>query len=144
MIPRSSLLLASLLALASTGLAADPVVNTLLPLKPEVRKIMDQSCVFCHGATHNGQKETRDDVDLSSDETIRATVANAGKMKYVLQNDKMPHKVRLSKRLRDDPKLQEELAALRANYDASGSKAVLLAWLKDVTAATEEEMKKEH
>jgi hypothetical protein len=121
--------------------ANDPVLDSLLPLKPEVRKVIDQSCVFCHGAVQNGEKETRDDVDLSTDELIRATVANAGKMKLVIENGKMPHKTRLSKRLRTDEALQQELTELRANYDKEGHKEILLAWLKDVTAAKEEAKK---
>jgi len=131
------------LALPAVLFANDPVVDTLLPLKPEVRKVIDQSCVICHGEVHLGEKETRDDVDLTTDELIRATVANAGKMKLVIQNDKMPHKTRLSKRLRNDEALQQRLTALRANYDKEGQKEILLAWLKDVTAAKEEEKKKE-
>src|SRR5690242_14218913 len=108
------------LALPAALSATDPVVETLLPLKPEVRKVIDQSCVFCHGAIQNGEKETRDDVDLSTDELIRTTVANAGKMKLVIENGKMPHKTRLSKRLRTDEALQQKLTELRANYDKEG------------------------
>jgi mono/diheme cytochrome c family protein len=142
MIPRSSLALVSLLALSASAYAADPVVAGLVPLKPEVRKVLDQSCVICHGEVIDGEKETRDDVDLSTDDAIRQTVENAGKMKYVIETGKMPHKTKLSRRLRGDAKLQERLTALRAEYDANGSKDVLMTWLKDVVAAKEEDMKK--
>jgi mono/diheme cytochrome c family protein len=142
MIPRSSLALVSLLALSASAYAADPVVAGLVPLKPEVRKVLDQSCVICHGEVIDGEKETRDDVDLSTDDAIRQTVENAGKMKYVIETGKMPHKTKLSRRLRGDAKLQERLTALRAEYDANGSKEVLMTWLKDVVAAKEEDMKK--
>jgi mono/diheme cytochrome c family protein len=107
MIPRSSLALVSLLALSASAYAADPVVAGLVPLKPEVRKVLDQSCVICHGEVIDGEKETRDDVDLSTDDAIRQTVENAGKMKYVIETGKMPHKTKLSRRLRGDAKLQE-------------------------------------
>jgi len=142
MTPRLVLSLVALLAISTARLAADPVVDTLLPLKPEVRKVLDQSCVFCHGAVQDGEKEVRDDVDLTDDDSIRATVESAGKMKFVIQNGKMPHKTKLSRRLRNNTELQAKLDTLRAEYDANGSKDVLLAWLKDVKAATEEEMKK--
>lgn len=133
----------ALLTLTSAQLAADAAVDGLLPLKPEVRQVIDQSCVMCHGEVHNGEKETRDDVDLSSDENIRATVPNAGKLKLVIENGKMPHKVRLSRRLRNDTAVQQRLTDLRAKYDQAGHKEILLAWLKDVTAAKQEEEKKE-
>jgi hypothetical protein len=137
------LLVVSLVALPASLSANDPVIDTLLPLKPEVRKVIDQSCIICHGEVHQGEKETRDDVDLTTDDAIRATVANAGKMKLVIENGKMPHKTRLSKRLRTDEALQKRLAEIRANYDKEGQKEILLAWLKDVTAAKEEEKKTE-
>jgi mono/diheme cytochrome c family protein len=133
----------ALLTLTSAQLSADAAFDGLLPLKPEVRQVIDQSCVMCHGEEHNGEKETRDDVDLSSDENIRATVPNVGKMKLVIENGKMPHKVRLSRRLRNDTAVQQRLTDLRANYDQAGHKEILLAWLKDVTTAKEEEKKEE-
>jgi Spy/CpxP family protein refolding chaperone len=142
MIHRRLLFLATLLALSAAGHAADPAMNGLLPLKPQVRKVIDESCVICHGEVIQGQKETRDDVDLSTDDLMRDTVHKAGKLKLVIQNGKMPHKTKLSKRLRNDTQLQERLAALRANYDANHYQDVLLNWLKDITAAKEEEKKK--
>ncbi len=128
----------TLLALGATRLFADAAVDSLLPLKPEVRKVINESCVMCHGEVIEGEKEIRDDLDYSTDETIRATLSNAGKLKQVILEDKMPHKPRLSRRLRNNVALQERLAALRANYDAAGHKEILLDWLKDVTATTSE------
>lgn len=143
MITRRLLLPATLFALTAIRLPADAVVNSLLPLKPEVRKVLDESCVMCHGAVINGEQEIRDDLDLTSDDAIKATLVSAGKMKQVLQEGKMPHKPRLSKRLRNDTAAQERLTALRANYDASGHKEILLEWLKDVVATTGDDKKKE-
>jgi len=122
--------------------AAQPALEALLPVKPEIRKILDQRCVMCHGEVIDGQQETRDDVDLSTDDAIRNTVTEVGRLKQYILEDKMPHMPKLSRRLRNDPKLQDRLAALRADYDKNGEKAVLLEWLKDVVATTGE--KKEH
>ncbi|MFZ5496810.1 MAG: hypothetical protein ACOZE5_15935 [Verrucomicrobiota bacterium] len=138
------LLLSAAFALTAAGLTADdPAFDTLLPLKPEVRKVLDASCVMCHGEVIDGEKETRDDIDFSTDEAIRATVAKAGKLKQMILEDKMPHKPRLSRRLRNNPALQERLTTLRADYDANGHKAILLEWLKDVTATTGDDHHKE-
>lgn len=139
MIPRR--LLPLTLAFATSCLAADPVVDSLLPLKPGVRKVINQSCVMCHGDVLEGEKETRDDIDFSTDESLKLTLPSAGKLKQVVLEDKMPHKPRLSRRLRDNPKYQEQLAALRATYDREGHKAILLEWLKDVTATTGDDKK---
>ena len=137
MTPRRLLLATALLA-TSTGFAADPVVAGLLPLKPEVRKVIDASCVMCHGEVFDGEKELRDDIDFSTDELIGRTLPSAGKLKQVILEDKMPHKPRLSRRLRNNAEVQARLDAPRATYDQEGHKAVLLEWLKDVTATTGE------
>jgi hypothetical protein len=130
------LTLVALLSLAAARLSADAVVDSLLPLKPEVRKVINESCLMCHGEVIEGEAEIRDDLDYSTDDAIRATLANAGKLKQVILEDKMPHKPRLSRRLRNNVAMQERLTALRANYDSAGHKAILLDWLKDVTATT--------
>lgn len=132
------LTLATLLALSTSRLAADATIDSLVPLKPEVRKIIDQSCVMCHGEVIEGEAETRDDIDFSTDELFRRTLPSAGKLKQVILEDKMPHKPRLSRRLRNNPEMQERLKTLRANYDTAGHKAILLDWLKDVTATKPE------
>ena len=133
-------LLAVLTAIRS--LAAEPALEARLPLKPEIRKILDNSCVMCHGEVIEGKKEIRGDVDLSTDDDIKATVLEIGRFKQYILEDKMPHKPKLSRRLRENTALQERLTKLRADYDANGEKAVLLAWLDDVVATTGE--KKDH
>ena len=120
------------------ALAIEPELAALLPLKPEVRKVLDNSCVFCHGEVIAGKKEIRGDVDLSTEDEIRATVVEIGRFKQYIVEDKMPHKPKLSRRLRDDAALQERLTKLKADYAKSDEKAILLAWLKDVTATTGE------
>ena len=126
---------------ATRALAVEPELAARLPLKPEIRKVLDNSCVMCHGEVINGKKETRGDVDLSSDEAIKATVDEIGRFKQYILEDKMPTKPKLSKRLRDDPALQERLTKLKADYEKNGEKAVLLAWLEGVTATTGEKKK---
>ena len=126
---------------ATRALAVEPELAARLPLKPEIRKVLDNSCVMCHGEVINGKKETRGDVDLSSDETIKATVDEIGRFKQYIVENKMPTKPKLSKRLRDDPALQERLTKLKADYEKNGEKAVLLAWLEGVTATTGEKKK---
>ena len=127
---------------AARSLAAEPALEARLPLKPEIRKIFDNSCVICHGEVIDGKKETRGDVDLSTDATIKDTVTEIGRLKQYILEDKMPQKPKLSKRLRENADLQARLAKIRADYDANGEKAVLLAWLDDVVATTGE--KKDH
>ena len=133
-------LLAALTAIRS--LAVEPALEARLPLKPEIRKILDNSCVMCHGEVIEGKKETRGDVDLGTDADIKATVLEIGRFKQYILEDKMPHKPKLSRRLRENVALQDRLTKLRADYDANSEKAVLLAWLDDVVATTGE--KKDH
>jgi len=129
-------LLAALTAIRS--LAAEPALEARLPLKPEIRKILDNSCIMCHGEVIEGKKEIRGDVDLTTDAEIKATVLEIGRFKQYILEDKMPHKPKLSRRLRENAALQERLTALKADYDKNGEKAVLLAWLDDVVATTGE------
>jgi hypothetical protein len=130
------LLVSATLVLTASALSANPAVDGLLPLKPQVRKVIDASCVMCHGEVFDGEKEVRDDIDFSTDALLRRTLPDAGKLKQVILEDKMPHKPRLSRRLRNNTEVQARLEALRATYDKEGHKAVLLEWLKDVTATT--------
>jgi len=123
---------------AISAVAAEPALEARLPLKPEIRKILDNSCVICHGEVFDGKKESRGDVDLSTDADIKATVPEIGRFKQYILEDKMPHKPKLSRRLRDNAALQERLTKVKADYDANGEKAVLLAWLDDVVATTGE------
>ena len=91
-----------------------------------------------HGELIEGKKEIRGDVDLTTDAEIKATVLEIGRFKQYILEDKMPHKPKLSRRLRENAALQERLTALKADYDKNGEKAVLLAWLDDVVATTGE------
>src|SRR5688572_24677313 len=102
------LLPALILALPATrALAAvEPELAARLPLKPEIRQILDNSCVYCHGAVVSGEKEIRGDVDLSTDDEIKGTVMEIGRFKQYILEDKMPHKPKLSRRLRNDPAAQ--------------------------------------
>lgn len=144
--PSPRLLLPVLAASLTTvhGFAADAALEARLPLKPEIRKIFDNSCVMCHGEVINGEKEIRGDLDLSNDDEIRATLVDLGKFKQNILEDKMPQKPRLSRRLRNDTAAQERLKVLRENYDKHGEKAVLLEWLHDIVASKgEDKAKKE-
>jgi len=126
----------SLIFPASLATATEPALEALLPVKPEIRKILDHSCVMCHGEMIDGKQEIRDDLDLSTDEAIRTTLPEVGRLKQYILEDTMPHKPKLGRRLRANAQLQERLTALKADYDKNGEKAVLLEWLKDVVATT--------
>ena len=76
MTTRRLLLPALLLALTAVRLPADSGVNALLPLKPEVRQVINDSCVMCHGEVINGEKETRDDLDLCLDLDVAAVITD--------------------------------------------------------------------
>jgi hypothetical protein len=122
--------------------AATPLPDSLFPLPANVREIMNQRCVMCHGELHDGKAELREDLDLSTDAAIRETLTEGGRLKEVIVKNQMPQKAKLSFRLRKDPKQKERLDTLRAAYDQNGEKEILLAWLKDVTATETPEKKK--
>lgn len=128
--PALALLLSSSPAFAASAAAFD----SLLPLPKDVRQIMDQRCVMCHGEMIDGKAEIREDLNLITDEAIRETLSEPGRMKEVLAKDEMPHKAKLSFRLRKDPKMKERLETIKTEYDKNAEKAVLMAWLKDVVA----------
>lgn len=141
LLPALSLSIGLALALtlpATLASAVEPALEARLPLKPEIRQIFDRSCLLCHGEVIDGQQEIRGDLDLSTDEAIRSTLLEIGRLKQYTLEDKMPHKPRLSRRFRNDTKMQERFTALKADYDKNGEKAVLLEWLKDVVATTGE------
>ena len=123
-----------LLSTSSQLVANDAALDSLLPLPKDVRKILDQRCVMCHGEVINGKAEIREDLDLSTDEAIRETLSEPGRLKEMIVKDKMPKTAKLSFRLRRDPNLKERLESLKADYESSGEKKILLAWLKDVVA----------
>jgi hypothetical protein len=128
--PALAILLSSSAAFAADAAAFDAV----LPLPANVRQVLDQRCVMCHGEVIDGKAEIREDLDLSTDEAIRATLSEPGRMKEVIAKDEMPHKAKLSFRLRKDPKMKERLESIKSEYDKNAEKEVLMAWLKDVVA----------
>ena len=120
-------------ALALPAFAADaPSADLLLPLPAEAREIFNQSCVMCHGEVIDGKAEIREDLDLSTDEAIRATLMDPHKLREQIETEEMPHKAKLSFRLRKQPAMQERLKTLKADYDKNGSKEKLLKWLNAV------------
>ena len=142
LVPALTFLISSSPLLAASGGAA---FDSLLPLPKDVRQILDQRCVMCHGEEIAGKPEIREDLNLSTDDAIRETLSEPGRLKEVIAKDEMPHKAKLSFRLRRDPKMKERLEAIKSDYDKNAEKAVLMAWLKDVVATEtpEDEKKKE-
>jgi len=118
----------------SAAFAAPGKSDALFPIPDNVRHILDQRCVMCHGEVHNGKTEIREDLNLSNDEAIKETLSEAGRLKEVIAKKQMPQKAKLSFRLRKDPKLKERLDAIKADYDKNGERDVLMAWMKDITA----------
>ncbi len=121
-----------LLSLLVAPLHADQSVEKLLPLPSHVREIFNQSCVLCHGEVIDGKPEIREDLDLSTDEQIRATLADAETLREVISTGEMPHDAKLSFRLRKQPEMQNRLKQLKADYDANGSQQKLLSWMESV------------
>lgn len=124
----------TLLASSPASLAAADAASaeTILPVPAPAREVLNQSCVMCHGEVIDGAPEIREDLDLSTDEAIRTTLADPQKLREMIAENEMPHKAKLSFRLRKQPQMQERLAALKADYDQNGSKEKLLAWLDAV------------
>jgi hypothetical protein len=137
--PALVLLMSNLPLTAAEGAGFD----TLLPLPKDVRQIIDQRCVMCHGEVIDGKAEIREDLNLSTDDAIRETLSEPGRMKEVLAKDEMPHKAKLSFRLRKKPEMKERLESIKADFDKNGEKAVLMAWLKDVVATETPEDEKD-
>ena len=75
--PALALLLLSSPAVAASGTEYD----NLLPLPKDVRQILDQRCVMCHGEVIDGKAEIREDLDMSTDEAIRTTLSEPGRLK---------------------------------------------------------------
>lgn len=139
----SALALSSAVA-ASSIAAVDASADALFPLPEKVRQIMNQRCVMCHGEEYAGKAELREDLDLSTDDKIRETLSEMGRLKEVIAKNEMPQKAKLSYRLRRDPKTKDRLEALKTEYDVNGEKDILMAWLKDVVPTdTPDEKKKD-
>lgn len=130
--PRNALAASLFIAFATpAAFAADPALDALLPVKPEIRRILDQRCVLCHGEVIDGTAETREDLDLSTDEKIRETLVDVQTLIDVISGDEMPQESKLSFRLRKRPDMQERLKTLKAEYEANGEKQILLNWLAE-------------
>ena len=134
--PLRRLLVPSVAALlsCSTGFGAAGKSDALFPIPENVRHILDQRCVMCHGEVHNGKAEIREDLNLSNEEAIKETLSEAGRLKEVIEKNEMPQKSKLSFRLRKDPKMKERLDTIKAEYDKNAEKEVLMAWMKDIVA----------
>lgn len=111
------------------GEEGDPSIQHLFPVPAEVRKILDQSCVLCHGEMIDGRAEIREDLDLSSEAAMRETIFDLDSMLFVIEDDEMPQETKLSTRLRQIPQMQERLDKLKHAYEENGHKQTLLAWL---------------
>jgi len=128
--PRNTLATSLLISLGiPAALAAEPTLDALLPVKPEIRRILDQRCVLCHGEVIDGTAEAREDLDLSTDDKIRETLSDVQTLIDVIAGDEMPQEAKLSFRLRRRPEMQERLKTLKADYEANGEKDLLLEWL---------------
>ncbi|MEO6003307.1 MAG: hypothetical protein ABIZ04_03040 [Opitutus sp.] len=108
--------------------------DALFPMPENVRHILDQRCVMCHGEVFNGKAEIREDLNLSNEAAIKETLSEAGRLKEVIEKNEMPKKAKLSFRLRKDPKMKERLETIKAEYDKNAEKEVLMAWMKDIVA----------
>jgi hypothetical protein len=122
--------------------AAAPDFSKLLPTPPDVREILNQRCVMCHGEVIAGKAEIREDLDLSTDAKIQETLHEPGRLKEMIANDEMPQKAKLSFRLRKDDTMKARLETLKADYAKSGEKEKLMVWLKDVVATVTPKKKK--
>lgn len=114
-------------ALAEEG---DPSIQHLFPIPEETRQIIEQRCVLCHGEVIDGEAEIREDLNLSSEEAIRATLYDLEVMIEMIEEDEMPHEAKLSFRLRRDPEMQRRLREIKSAYEEKGEKEKLLAWLR--------------
>lgn len=133
MIPRKLLPLSLFTVVSLTSALAeegDPSIQHLFPIPDDVREILDQRCVFCHGEMIDGEAEIREDLILTDEAAIRETLLDIDTMLEMIEEDEMPHEAKLSFRLRRRPEMQERLKDLKAAYEENGEKEKLLAWLR--------------
>ncbi|WP_221029798.1 hypothetical protein [Actomonas aquatica] len=116
-------------ALFSATVTQADELDALFPIPAEVRTILDQRCVMCHGEEIDGEREIREDLIFSTDAEIRETLIDPYFMYELIRDDEMPQEAKLSFRLRRDAKMQERLDQLVADYEAKNEKAVLIKWL---------------
>jgi hypothetical protein len=119
---------------SASALAADPSVQALLPLREDIRQILDARCVMCHGEMIDGQPEIRESLDLSTDEKIAETLISANVLYDVIANGEMPHEAKLSFRLRRRPEMQERLREIKEGFEAQGEQQKLIDWLRSAGA----------
>lgn len=122
-------LLISAVAAQGQVSVGDPSLAPLFPVPAGVRTILDQRCVFCHGEEIDGELEIREDLDLRSEATIRATLADLDSLRSVIEEGEMPHEAKLSFRLRRRPEMQERLKDIKAAFEEHGEREKLLAWI---------------
>jgi hypothetical protein len=132
--------LTATLLLTSPARAADgnPSLDGLFPIPENVRQILDQRCVFCHGEVIDGEKEIREDLDMSTDDAIRETLFDLETLMAVIEEDEMPYESKLSFRLRKRPEMRERLEKIIADYDENGEKEILIAWLTRAASGANE------
>jgi hypothetical protein len=94
--------------------------------------------VFCHGEVIDGEKEIREDLDMSTDDTIRETLFDLETLMAVIEEDEMPYESKLSFRLRKRPEMRERLEKIIADYDENGEKEILIAWLTRAASGANE------
>jgi hypothetical protein len=119
---------------SASALAADPSVQALLPLREDIRQILDARCFMCHGEMIDGQPEIRESLDLSTDEKIAETLISANVLYDVIANGEMPHEAKLSFRLRRRPEMQERLREIKEGFEAQGEQQKLIDWLRSAGA----------
>jgi hypothetical protein len=128
---RLPLTLITLAILTPFARAADPgtPLDGLFPIPENVRQILDQRCVFCHGEIIDGEAEIREDLDLSNDDAIRETLFDLETIIGVIDEEEMPYEAKLSFRLRKRPEMRDRLDKIKAAYEENSEKEILLEWL---------------
>jgi hypothetical protein len=104
-------------------------LDGLFPIPENVRQILDQRCVFCHGEIIDGEAEIREDLNLSTDDAIRETLFDLETIFSVIDEEEMPYEAKLSFRLRKRPEMRERLDKIKAAYEANAEKEILIEWL---------------
>ncbi len=118
------------LASLTLSVAVANDADALFPLPAEVRTIIDNRCVMCHGEVIDGEAEIREDLIMITDEEFRDTLADPLTLYEMIRDDEMPQEARLSFRLRRQTEMRDRLRKLQEDYETNGEKAVLIAWLE--------------
>src|SRR5690606_7691416 len=96
--------------------------SILLPIPAEVRTILDNRCVMCHGEVIEGEAEIREDLIMTTDQEFVDTLSDVQTLYEMIRDDEMPQEARLSFRLRRNAEMRERLAKLQEDYVAKGEK----------------------